>query len=184
MLELSPKGGLAKMTRALTFNQTELDQTQFAKVADGYHDTKYFIMGTWGLIGDGFIVYSLTGDPLAEIKQLTIGNNAKFELSIENQTIAIARLHITVLNQEFIYLKHENILVTGNSVTQKYNFFKGRHQITKLERLDNDATFIREITTDQIETEPTTICIAAMLSHPRMKISPHHKMNNQVNYGI
>lgn len=154
------------MTMNLYFNQTELDHSQITKVVDEHHRTRFLIMGTWGIAGDSFTVYSPQGIEILEIKQLTAGKNAMFTIIADKNLIMKSNWHHSILATEIVLLS-SSWQAIGNRRTQKYQIRQRARLIAKADPFGQNGQWRQVILTDN-ESTPIVLALIAALGHPQM----------------
>ena len=164
------------MEHKLYFNQNELDNTQVTKVFDDHHRTQFLIMGTWGIAGDGFTVYSPQGVSIVEIKQLTSGKDASFILKVDDQQIMKSIWHRSFLANEVILLS-SSWRAFGNRRTQRYQLREQNRLIARVIPMGNRDQG-REITISTGVSDPIVVALAAALGHPQMPPLLHRRKGN------
>lgn len=171
------------MSRKLQLNLTELDHTRSSKVTDQYRDTKYLIVGKWGLISDTFSIYSITGELLVSVRQQSMGMTPKFDLYYLDQFVGTSVIHFT-MHYTTIFINGINWLITGNQDKQSYRIIRGRTHIATIKSYSQSDQVIRIMSVDNIDHEPLVLAIAALLNHPslvhasRLKLGVLEKISN------
>lgn len=155
------------MSRKIQLNLTELDHTRSTRVTDEYKDTKYLIVGKWGLISDIFSLYSITGELLAKVCQQSMGTTPRFDLYYLHQFVGSSIIHFT-LHYTTIYINGINWLITGNQEKQSYTISHGREKIATIKSYNQSDQVVRIIDVDKTDHEPLVILIAAILNHPSL----------------
>lgn len=150
----------------LFFNQTELDHSQITKVVDEHHRTRFLIMGTWGIAGDSFTIYSPQGIEILEIKQLTAGKDAAFAILVDNAPIMKSNWHRSFLATEIVLLS-SSWQALGNRRTQKYQIRQHTKLIAKAEPFGKNGQWRQVIIADN-ESTPIVLALVAALGHPQM----------------
>lgn len=155
------------MSRKIQINLSELDHTRSCRIIDEYKDTKYLIVGKWGLISDTFSVYSIGGDVLAEARQQSLGVTPRFDLFCFNQFVGSSVLHFS-LHYTTLFINGINWLVVGNQEKQSYTITHGRQKIATIKSYAQADQIIRIMTVENINHEPIVALIAAILNHPSL----------------
>lgn len=155
------------MSRKLQLNLTELDHTRSTKVTDQYRDTKYLIVGKWGLIDDTFSIYSISGEVVATVRQQSLGMTPKFDLYYLDQFVGGSVIHFT-MHYTAIFINGINWLVAGNQDKQTYRIMHGRQRIATIKSYSQSDQVIRIMDVDNTNHEPLVLAIAAILNHPSL----------------
>lgn len=133
-------------------------------VFDEHHQPSYIVSGRYGLTGEGFTVYTISGDALAEIKQISLGVLPRFDLFLHQKKVGrINRLF--GFWHEFILVSDLNWLITGDLLNYHY---KITHRTETIMELDQSSIALGEIYTLSITNEqdaPLCICLAMILDH-------------------
>ncbi|WP_283678119.1 hypothetical protein [Lentilactobacillus sp. Marseille-Q4993] len=153
------------MSRKIQLNVSELEQSGSAKVINEFDDTKYLIIGRWGLVSDSYSVYSRIGELLVEIKQRTLGTHPQFELFASEDMIGTSLFNVA-FRYTTLYINGINWLVVGNEKKQNYIIFNGHKRIGAINSFNNDGKVVRIITATNLEYEPIIVAISAILNHP------------------
>ncbi|MEE8823623.1 hypothetical protein LASUN_14250 [Lentilactobacillus sunkii] len=155
------------MSRKLQLNLTELDHTRSSKVTDQYRDTKYLIVGKWGLVSDTFSIYSISGEVVATVRQQSLGMTPKFDLYYLDQFVGSSVIHFT-MRYTTIFINGINWLITGNQEKQIYHIIHGRDRIATIKSYSQSDQVIRIMDIDDTNHEPLVLAIAAILNHPSL----------------
>lgn len=155
------------MSRIIQLNLSELDHTRSSRVIDEYKDTKYLIVGKWGLVSDTFSVYSITGDILAKIRQQSMGRTPKFDIFFLHQFVGSSVINIS-MHYTTIFINGLNWLVIGNQEKQSYTIWHRREKIATIKSYGQSDQIIRLIKVDTFKHEPLVVAIAAILNHPSL----------------
>ncbi len=155
------------MSRIIQINLSELDHTRSCRIIDEYRDTKYLIVGKWGLVSDTFSVYSLTSSVLAEAKQQSLGITPKFDLFYLHQFVGTSVIHFS-MHYTTLFINGINWLVIGNQEKQSYTITHGRKRIATIKSYTRADQVIRVMKVDDIKHEPMVALIAAILNHPSL----------------
>ncbi|MCY9807217.1 hypothetical protein OXT66_06670 [Lentilactobacillus senioris] len=167
------------MKMCLYFNQTELDHSQVTKVVDEHHHTRFLIMGTWGIAGDSFTIYSPQGIEILEIKQLTAGKNAAFTILANKTPVMKSNWHRSFLATEMVLLS-SSWQAIGNRRTQKYQIRQYTKLIAKAEPFGRNGQW-RQVCLMDNESTPIVLALIAALGHPQMMplFGRHKKVTQQ-----
>ncbi|GAF37111.1 hypothetical protein [Lentilactobacillus farraginis] len=155
------------MSRKIQINLSELDHTRSCRIIDEYKDTKYLIVGKWGLVSDTFSVYSITGDVLAEARQQSLGTTPRFDLFCVGQFVGSSVLHFS-MHYTTLFINGINWLVIGNQEKQSYTITHGRQKIATIKSYAQADQIIRIMAVENINHEPIVALIAAILNHPSL----------------
>ncbi len=172
------------MSRKVQLNVTELDRTRATKVTDEYKDIKYLVVGKWGLIDDGFDIYSKENEVLAQVKQRSLGTTPRFDLFYYDNFVGSSVVHFS-LYFVTIYINGLNWIVTGSAKKQFFTIHRGGHKIAEIKSYNESDKGVRIIDTTRTVNEPLVIAIAAILNHPSLvhlsklrvkKLQPYRKI--------
>lgn len=155
------------MSRKIQINLSELDHTRSCRIIDEYKDTKYLIVGKWGLVSDTFSVYSLTGEVLATVRQQSLGTTPRFDIFYLHQFIGSSVIHFS-MHYTTLYINGINWLIIGNQEKQSYTITHGRQKIASIKSYAQADQVIRLMDVGDIKHEPIVALIAAILNHPSL----------------
>ncbi|GHP15128.1 hypothetical protein YK48G_25530 [Lentilactobacillus fungorum] len=155
------------MSRIIQLNLSELDHTRSSRIIDEYKDTKYLIVGKWGLISDTFSVYSVSGDVLAKVRQQSMGISPKFDVFYLHQFVGSSVINFS-MHYTTVFINGINWLVIGNQEKQFYTIWRGRERIATIKSYGESDQVIRLLKVDNIKHEPIVVAIAAILNHPSL----------------
>ncbi|EHO54485.1 hypothetical protein [Lentilactobacillus kisonensis] len=155
------------MSRIIQLNLSELDHTRSSRIIDEYKDTKYLIVGKWGLISDAFSVYSVSGDILAKVRQQSMGINPKFDVFFLRQFVGSSVINVS-MHYTTIFINGIDWLIIGNQEKQSYVIWHKREKIATIKSYGQSDQIIRLIKVDNIKHEPLVVAIAAILNHPSL----------------
>ncbi|EHL97980.1 hypothetical protein HMPREF9103_01804 [Lentilactobacillus parafarraginis F0439] len=133
------------MSRKIQINLSELDHTRSCRIIDEYKDTKYLIVGKWGLVSDTFSVYSLTGEVLATVRQQSLGTTPRFDIFYLHQFIGSSVIHFS-MHYTTLYINGINWLIIGNQEKQSYTITHGRQKIASIKSYAQADQVIRLMT--------------------------------------
>lgn len=88
-------------------------------VVDDHQKPLYILDGKHGLRQDSFVLYTLSGDVLGEIKQMSLGLSPSYQLFQNQEPIADLK-KIWGVWHEFVYVTHFNWLIIGDLTQNQY----------------------------------------------------------------
>ncbi|AQW21868.1 hypothetical protein PL11_008035 [Lentilactobacillus curieae] len=153
------------MARKVQINVSELERSHATKVVDKYDDSKYLVVGKWGLVSDSYSIYSIAGEVLSEIKQKSLGTSPQFEIWYDDALVGSSMVNFS-LHFSTIYIKGLNWLVVGNDVKQNYVIYSGRKRVGSINSYNTHNDVVRIVSANEIDEEPILVSIAAILNHP------------------
>lgn len=150
--------------RTLYIHQHTTDLRGATTVKDTDGQTAYLLVGKWGLRNDVLSLYAVSGELLAEIRQLTLGILPKFAIYQNHQQIGVIGKSLGVF-REVIYIHGLNWIIVGNMLKESYRVYHGTQLIFSFKSQASDGqTFgILQVTDERYE--PVSIVISGVLSH-------------------
>lgn len=124
----------------------------------------YLLVGKWGALHDVLSLYSISGDLLAEVKQLSFGIIPKFALFRDHQKVGTVSKSLGFV-REVIYIKGLNWVVVGSSFSGKYRVFKKNHLVFSIQPVAFTGDYYHELKVKNEEDEPLAILVASVLQH-------------------
>lgn len=150
--------------RTLYIHQHTSDLRGATTVKDDQNQTVYLLVGKWGLRQDVLSLYAVSGELLAEIRQLTLGILPKFAIYQDHQQVGVIGKSLGVF-KEVIYIRGLNWIIVGNMLKESYRVYHGTQLIFSFQsQTQGGQTFgILEVTDKRLE--PISIVISGVLSH-------------------
>lgn len=157
------KSGESAM-RQLYLRDHSTDRHTTTVIHDARGQSCYLLAGKWGIRYDALSLYTMSGELLAEAKQLTLGLTPKFALyQGRNQVGTIGRT-LGFFN-ELIYIHGLNWIVVGSLTSGHFKVFSGSHLVFEFEPVRDSAGLCNLLTVDCEANEPLAILITTILNH-------------------
>lgn len=131
-------------------------------IRDNYDSARYLLTGKWGLRHDALSVYTMQGQLLGEIRQLSLGLMPKFAIYQGHQRVGTIGKSLGFV-REFIYIRGLNWVIVGNALTNHYRVFRNNHLVFIME--PEASGFYNRLTVTQEADEPVAILVACILNH-------------------
>lgn len=131
-------------------------------IHDNFDQACYLLTGKWGIRNDALSLYTMQGQLLAELKQLSLGLMPKFAIYQNRQRMGTIGKSFGFV-RELIYIHGLNWVIVGNAFTNHYRVFRNNHLVFTMEPEQN-GLYCR-ITINQQADEPIAILIACVLNH-------------------
>lgn len=159
--------------RQLYLNQAALSARATTVIRDADNQSRYLLVGKWGLRADVLTVYLINGSLEAEVRQESLGLLPRFRLIYHRQTVG--RVNKTFgLIREVLFIRGLNWVVMGTLTTGGFRIYHGRALIATIQRVDQrDQTLV--LTVDQPDHEALVVCLAAILD--RWAKRPQHNLS-------
>ncbi|GEP19010.1 LURP-one-related/scramblase family protein [Pediococcus argentinicus] len=140
-------------------------------IRDQNHNSKYLLVGKWGIEHDALSVYGVSGQLEAEIKQLSVGKTPKFQILMDNQEVGTVSTPIGFI-RGFLFVNKLNWLISGNTTTCHFKVRSGMKVILEINRvLINGSAYI-ELNCFENEHTAVFIGLAAILDRWVQKRPP------------
>ncbi|WP_251547383.1 LURP-one-related/scramblase family protein [Limosilactobacillus caecicola] len=133
-------------------------------IHDNLHEARYLLTGKWGLRHDALSLYTMQGDLLAEIKQLSLGMLPKFGIYVNHHRIATICKSLGFV-REFIYIRDLNWVIMGNALNNHYRVFRNNHTVFTMEPEKSSGGLYCRLTINQESDEPVAILVGCVLNH-------------------
>lgn len=131
-------------------------------VRDNCDTACYLLTGKWGLRHDALTIYTMQGQLLGEIRQLSLGLMPKFAIYQGQQKIGTIGKSLGFV-REFVYIRGLNWVIVGNGLTNHYRVFRNHHLVFSME--PESSGFYNRLTVTQQADEPAAILVACILNH-------------------
>ncbi|NLR32711.1 LURP-one-related/scramblase family protein [Levilactobacillus tujiorum] len=148
--------------RKLYLNQAALSAKATTVIRDANNDSRYLLVGKWGLRADVLSVYTIDGALEGEIKQETLGLLPKFRLIYHRQTVGHVSKTFGVI-REVLFVRGLNWVIMGNINSGHFSITHGRESIASIDRVSQSGGGTIELTVDQPDHEALVICLASIL---------------------
>ncbi len=140
-------------------------------VSDENRNSKYLLVGKWGIKSDTLSVYDMGGKLVSELKQLSVGTLPKFELFLRGTKVGTVTTPVGFI-RGFLLVHNLHWWIVGDTVTCHFKIFRGFSTILEINRVQiNGSTYIELNVFDQ-EQLPLFICLAAILDRWVQKRPP------------
>ncbi|WP_283583028.1 LURP-one-related/scramblase family protein [Limosilactobacillus difficilis] len=124
----------------------------------------YLLTGKWGFRHDALSLYTMSGDLLAEVRQLSLGITPKFALYQNHQRVGTVGKSLGFL-KEIVYIQGISWLIVGNGINNHYRFLQGSRLIATLAPVDKTGLNVAELKVYDQADEPLAILVATILNH-------------------
>ncbi|WP_295729640.1 LURP-one-related/scramblase family protein [uncultured Limosilactobacillus sp.] len=138
-------------------------------IHDNFDQACYLLTGKWGIRNDALSLYTMQGQLLAELKQLSLGLMPKFAIYQNRQRMGTIGKSFGFV-REFIYIHGLNWVIVGNAFTNRYRIFRNNHLVFTME--PEQSHLYCRLTINQQSDEPIAILIACVLDHWANKRTP------------
>lgn len=133
-------------------------------IHDSADQACYLLTGKWGLRHDALSLYTMQGELIGEIKQLSLGLRPKFVLYQNHQRIATISKSLGFV-REFVYIHDLNWLIVGSALTNHFRVFRNSHLVFTMEPDHDTAGLYCRLVINQQADEPAAILVACILNH-------------------
>ena len=148
--------------RKLYLNQAALSAKATTVIRDANNDSRYLLVGKWGLRADVLYVYTIDGALEAEVKQETLGLLPKFRLLYHRQVVGHVSKTFGVI-REVLFVRGLNWVIMGNITSGHFSITHGRERIASIDRVSQSGGGTIALTVDQPDHEALVICLASIL---------------------
>lgn len=133
-------------------------------VVDEQQKPLFLLEGKHGLRQDGYTLYTLSGERLGEIKQITLGLSPDYQLWQNQRQIASLK-KIWGVWHEFVYVANLNWLIMGDLTRNQYRVVYHTQTIMQIKPILLTTGEAFQLTiNDQVDQIPCLL-IAAVLNH-------------------
>lgn len=133
-------------------------------IRDIHGTSCYLLVGKWGMHHDVLSLYAISGELLAEVKQLSLGLLPKFALYVNRQRVGTVGKGLGFV-QQVIYIHGINWIVVGSPVTSRYRVFRGSHIVFSIQPVEFSGGYCHELKVTNQKDEPLAILVASVLNH-------------------
>ncbi|AKP63783.1 LURP-one-related/scramblase family protein [Levilactobacillus koreensis] len=148
--------------RKLYLNQAALSARATTVIRDADNQSRYLLVGKWGMRADVLSVYTIAGELEAEVKQETLGLLPKFRLLYHRQTAGRVNKTFGVI-REVLFVRGLNWVILGNLNNGHFRITHGKDTIATIDQVRASGGATVELTIDQPDHEALVICLAAIL---------------------
>ena len=150
--------------RTLFARKFQMSRQSATTVCDENFKAVYLVVGKWGRHGDVLCVYAISGELLAEIRQVGFGIFPRFNLYTGHQFIGkLRRYHLG--KKDLLFIKELNWFIVGDLYSFNYRIFKGRIEVMKLKEVLLANGHFLELKVANQADEPLCLCIVAILNY-------------------
>ncbi|MFV0559606.1 MAG: LURP-one-related/scramblase family protein [Enterococcus sp.] len=163
--------------------EKQLSQATRTSVKDAKGQTLFLMVGRWGSKGDVLSLYTLKGDLVARIKQISLTFGTRFELYEGFEKIGTMQ-KIFNWPGDFYYIHHLHWTAQGDIYNHHYQIhhFNQRIMAMNTETLFSGDYYVLNITDDA--DAPMCICIAAVLDYWLYHKNSQRKRQNKISFGL
>lgn len=140
---------------------TDLNSATVIHDASGH--SCYLLAGKWGIRYDALSLYTMSGELLAEAKQLTLGLTPKFALYLNRRQVGTIGKSLGLFH-ELIYIHGLNWIVVGSLVSGRFKVFCGSRLIFAVEPVPNTGGFCSCLSVTNQADEPLAILTATIIN--------------------
>lgn len=140
-------------------------------VSDENHNSKYLLVGKWGIKSDTLSVYDMSGQLLSELKQLSVGKLPKFKLFLEGVEVGTVITPVDFI-KGLLFVQNLHWLIVGDTVTCHFKIYRGLSTILEINRVQINGSAYIELNVYDQEQIPLFICLAAILDRWIQKRPP------------
>ncbi|MDC2839000.1 hypothetical protein PO252_03965 [Limosilactobacillus mucosae] len=123
----------------------------------------YLLAGKWGIRYDALSLYTMSGELLAEAKQLTLGLTPKFALYLNQRQVGTIGKSLGFFH-ELIYIRGLNWIVVGSLMSGHFKVFCGSRLIFEVEPVQNTGGFCSRLSVVNQADEPLAILTATIIN--------------------
>lgn len=133
-------------------------------IHDNTNQACYLLTGKWGLRHDALSIYTMQGQLLGEIRQLSLGLMPKLAIYQNRQKVGTIGKSLGFV-REFIYIHDLNWVIVGNAFTNHYRVFRNNHLVFTMDPEQSSGGLYCRLTVSQEADEPIAILVACILNH-------------------
>ena len=131
---------MISVMRQLYIRDRSTDLNSATVIHDASGHSCYLLAGKWGIRYDALSLYTMSGELLAEAKQLTLGLTPKFALYLNRRQVGTIGKSLGLFH-ELIYIHGLNWIVVGSLVSGRFKVFCGSRLIFAVEPVPNTGGF-------------------------------------------
>lgn len=140
-------------------------------VSDENHNSKYLLVGKWGIKRDALSVYDMQGQLRAELKQIAVGLLPKFKLFLNNHEVGMVTTPVGFI-RGLLYVHNLRWIIIGDTVTCHFKVFHGLTKILEVNRVQINGSAYIELNVFVESNTPLFICLSAILDRWIQKRPP------------
>jgi len=133
-------------------------------VKDENGTSLYLVVGKWGIQKDVISVYSIQGELLSEIKQLTLGKLPKFAIFNDSKQVGTINKSLGFF-REVIFIRGLNWIIVGNTLRDSYHVYRGTKLVFSFHPENHNQIKYNQLTVYEPEFEALSIAISSVLDH-------------------
>lgn len=149
--------------RQLYIRDRSTDLNSATVIHDESGHSCYLLAGKWGIRYDALSLYTMSGELLAEAKQLTLGLTPKFALYLNQRQVGTIGKSLGLFH-ELIYIRGLNWIVVGSLVSGRFKVFCGSRLIFAIEPVPNTGGFCSRLSVTNQADEPLSILTATIIN--------------------
>lgn len=131
-------------------------------IHDGHEQPHYLLSGKWGRYQDALSLYTMGGQLLAEVRQLSLGFSPRFALYQGRERVGTMAKSFGFI-REFLYIRGLHWVVVGAPLTGRYRVFAGNRLVFFTAPVSGGR--YTRISVGADDDEPLAILVAAVLNH-------------------
>lgn len=155
-------------------------QPTLVKNAEG--KSIFLLVGTWGTKGDALALYSIQGELIANVKQVSLssGIGAKFQLYYHFEKVGSMK-RIFSAQKDFYFIHQLAWLVIGDIPNHDYNIYSLQSKIMTMKKTCHARGNFYELDIFKEKDAPICICIASILDYWQLNRDKRKKIYHQKN---
>ena len=152
---------MISVMRQLYIRDSSTDLNRATVIHDASGHSCYRLAGKWGIRYDALSLYTMSGELLAEAKQLTLGLTPKFALYLNRRQVGTIGKSLGLFH-ELIYIHGLNWIVVGSLVSGRFKVFCGSR--FAVEPVPNTGGFCSCLSVTNQADEPLAILTATIIN--------------------
>ncbi len=133
-------------------------------IHDQSNNACYLLAGKWGLRQDVLSLYTMKGDLLAEVKQMTLGLRPKFVLYQNRHRVGVVAKSLGFIRQ-VIYIRGLNWVVVGTPLSNRYRVYQNNRLVFSTSPLEGTGGLYQAISISNQADEPLALLVTTILNH-------------------
>lgn len=126
----------------------------------------YILNGRHGLANDGFMLHTIAGGELGEIRQKTVGLFPRYDLYVARHKVGSVKKMAGVW-REFIFVSDLNWMIIGNLLANQYHIYHGVKSITTIAEAGTASNTVFKLDIPHQEDVVAGLLLAAILDRWR-----------------
>lgn len=170
---------------ALYIDAQSLKDAGMSVVKDEHGQPRYILTGRHGLANEGYILHTISGTELGELRQRSVGLSPTFDLSVNHARVGSIKKVFGVW-REFIFVSGLNWLVIGNLLANQYHIYHGVKSVTTIASVGTASNTVFKIAITETRDVPAALLIAAILDRWRQShlANPLVRHDVGMSYGV